>query len=236
LFFSVVKIHSTFWLFFALIISTAYRSKLVTSLLFPLEETIPTTFKELEASNYTIGLKYSKGTRYEFIKSSTNPVFMKIFKKMVLEPDNVKCFKRAIGTKFSCISWASMAEFVFHQNLSDQNGQVPLKIAPAMTYFQYVSMIFERRAGFRTNLDLVVGRAVNNGLIGKWKKLDFEIVRKQRLQWERKTNQTIQNYRKNKKSCLTLSHLSGSFLLVTAGTVSGFISFLIELIYWKSMN
>ena len=95
-----------------MIILTAYRSKLVSSLLFPLKEVVPSTFEELEASNCTIGLQYLKGTAYEMFKTSSNPVYKRIFEKMELEPDDAKCFERAIESKIELNLVASLGHLL----------------------------------------------------------------------------------------------------------------------------
>jgi len=190
---------------------------------------IPTTFEELEASNYTIGLQYLKGTPYEMLKTTSNPVYKRIFEKMELEPDDAKCFERAIKTKFGCISWASIAEFVYHRNLSDKSGQAPVTSAPVMVYFQFASIVVQQRASFRTNLDKVVIRATDSGLMDKWKAIDFLFVRRERRNWEQKINKTMISYRSEKNGPLTISNLCGSFFLLVGGTAISFLVFVMEI-------
>src|ERR1051325_4156581 len=90
-----LRIFTIFWLLFALLIGTAYRSKLVTFLAFPDIEEPPKTFEELANSNYHIGLQYIKGAAYQVFKNSKNPTYVKIFQRMSLEESDVECFLSA---------------------------------------------------------------------------------------------------------------------------------------------
>lgn len=83
------------WLTFTLLISTAYRSKLVTFLAFPNVDPPPDSFEALAKSSYKIGLQYIKGAAYQVFKNSKNPTYSKIFKRMSLESEDVNCFLAA---------------------------------------------------------------------------------------------------------------------------------------------
>lgn len=231
---SAVRVYVIFWLLFSMVILTAYRSKLVSFLVFPLKEVIPTTFEELEASKYKLGLQYLKGAAYQLFKTSTNPTYVKIFEKMELEPVDARCYERAIGTKFSCISWSAIADFVYQRNLSDKHGRVPLIKAPAMTCFLSVGIIMEQRAAFRTNFDLVVSRAVDNGIMIKWRTLDFEFIRSQRREWEKQINKTAVTYNTESSDSLTISHLTGSLLILCGGIITSLNFFAFEM--YKGRN
>jgi hypothetical protein len=51
-----LRIITTVWLAFALVMGTGYRSKLVTALAFPVINKPPETFKELADSGYKVGV------------------------------------------------------------------------------------------------------------------------------------------------------------------------------------
>ncbi|CAG7817265.1 unnamed protein product, partial [Allacma fusca] len=75
----VLRTFVTFWLLFALVVTTAYRSQLVPSLAFPYVEKPPQTFDQLTASSsYRWGLYYLAGAAYAAFRSSTNPTYIKI--------------------------------------------------------------------------------------------------------------------------------------------------------------
>lgn len=90
---SSVRVFTAFWLIFVLVISTAYRSKLVSLLAYPTLEVPPKTFPQLADNlNYQMSLQYIRGAAYALLKTSTSSTFKTIFKRMNIEEDPVKCF------------------------------------------------------------------------------------------------------------------------------------------------
>lgn len=110
-----LRSFTVFWLMFTLLISTAYRSKLVTFLAFPNIEQPPESFEALAHSDYKIGLQYIKGAAYQVLKHSKNPTYAKIFKRMSLEENDVNCFLAA-GNNHT---------FIFHFIWNSQGWAIP---------------------------------------------------------------------------------------------------------------
>ncbi|OXA46675.1 putative glutamate receptor [Folsomia candida] len=232
--FDVVHIVSAFvcfWLFFTLVISTAYKSKLVSLLSFPNAEEPPKTFEELASSDYAYALQYLFGAAYVLLQTSPNPTYQKIFNRMELETDDVACFERVIGKKFVCISWSRIADFVFKRNLSDQYGRVPVIKAAATTCFLSVGIIMEKRAVFLTNFNLLIIRSTDSGLMERWWDDDMNFVYNERRTWEKEANVSkttggdVQG-----TDALTNKHFRGSYYLLALGSVLGIIMFVWELI------
>lgn len=225
----------TSWLIFSLLITTAYRSKLVSFLAFPSLEQLPDTFEELaESTHFQIALQYLRGAAYSLIKTSTNPTFQKIFNRMDLIENDAACFQRAIEhSHFSCISWDSIASFVYHKNLSDRHGNVPLIKARDTTSFIVVGLIYLKRSVFRIKFDAVLFRAFDMGLMIKWTELDYEFIRSERAKWEKATNRPPVVYRVNVDDALSVQNLSGTFYILVVGLIAGFLLFLTEGLLWK---
>lgn len=79
-----VRVLGAFWLIFGLLITTAYRCKLVPMLAYPVLEQPPTTFSQLASANhYQISLQYVRGAAYVLLKTSPNPTLKTIFKRMM---------------------------------------------------------------------------------------------------------------------------------------------------------
>jgi len=98
-----------------------------------------------------------------------------------------------------------------------------------MVYFQFGSIVTQPRVSFRTNLNKIVIRATDSGLMGKWKAMDFLFVNTERRDWEREINKTTTNdYVTEKNGPLTISNLCGSFFLLVGGTAISFLLFVIE--------
>ncbi|CAL8094437.1 unnamed protein product [Orchesella dallaii] len=223
---NTTRLFISFWLIFALLITTAYRSKLVSFLAFPMVEYPPTTFESLAYSTkFEMALQYLRGAAYSLLKTSTNPTFQTIYRKMGLEENDARCFQRAIGKHFACISWDAIANFVYHRNLSDKFGRTPLIKAPDTTSFIVVGLIFEKRAIFRTKFNQVISRSHDTGLMGKWRELDYVFIRKERLEWEKAVNRSQITYSYGSSEALTTQHLSGTFYLLWLGTFLAALTF-----------
>lgn len=226
---NTIRMFMAFWLIFALLITTSYRSKLVSVLAFPVVDEPPATFVSLaQATKFEIALQYLRGAAYTLMKTSPNPTFQTIFQRMQLEENDAQCFQRAIGKPFSCISWDSVASFVYHKNLSDKNGNVPLVKSQDTSTFIAVGIIFQKRVVYRTKFNSVIFRAFDMGFMGKWKEVDYEFIRNERREWERATNRSQVVYAHDLKDILTLQNLSGTFGLLTVGLLGGLLVFVSE--------
>jgi hypothetical protein len=228
------RVFVCFWLFFTLVMSTAYRSKLVSLLSFPNVEIPPQSFEELADSNYNYALQYLRGAAYALLRTSPNPTYTKIFSRMELEDDDVKCFERVVGQRFVCISWSRIADFVFKRNLSDRFGRVPVLKAPVTTCFLIVGIIMEKRAVFQSNFNSLIIRSTDSGLLERWWELDMNFVYEERRNWEKDTNQTKLLFGTSKTiDALTNKHFRGSYYLLGVGSLVGFFIFICELILYR---
>jgi hypothetical protein len=224
-----LRIFMAFWLIFTLVTTTAYRSKLVTSIAFPLLEETPKTFEQLSDSNYKIALYYLHGAAYNLLKTSPNPTYGKIFKRMELEEDDVKCYQRAIGEKTVCISWVKVAEFVYRRNLSDRYGRVPLRRAADTTCFLSTGIVMERRAIFQSSFNSLIFHATDTGLLDRWTKTDLEFVHEQRRSWEKESNATGNDYSVEvTTNALKNRHFRASYYLLVAGSLISLCIFIGE--------
>lgn len=126
------RVFLSFWLLFCLVIVNSYKSKLVSFLLFPLVEEPPKTFQDLSATTeHRLALHYLEGAAFSILKYSKHPTFHKIFLKMTLERNEVRCFQRVLEEpKFVCISWNAVADYVKYKNVSDQHGNSPVIQSP----------------------------------------------------------------------------------------------------------
>lgn len=217
-----------------MLVTTAYKSKLVSLLSFPILEDPPKTFKKLaiaEPHEYKITLQYLRGAAFSLLKTSTNPTFQTIFKRMSLEEDAAKCFQNAIGTTHHvCISWDTIAEYAYNKNLSDRYGNVPLTKAPDTSCFIAIGLVFEKRAVFKQKFDVVLSIAASMGLTEKWVQLDHEIVREERSEWERETNRTKPVYPAVQFiKALKRENLEGAFYVIFCGLLVALVGYFGEI-------
>jgi len=74
--FSALRCFVALWLCFTLVVTTIYRSKLVSLLAFPIMEKLPQTFEELVASDYHVAFVRHGDSAYNTLKASTDPVYV----------------------------------------------------------------------------------------------------------------------------------------------------------------
>jgi len=224
------RVLLTFWLVFCILITTAYRSKLVTLISFPILEDPPNSFKSLaetSANDYQITLQYLRGAAYNVLRTSKNPTFVNIFSRMKLEENDAKCFQKSVGTiKHACISWSGLATFVRYKNLTDSSGYAPLVMAKDTSTFVSASFVFRKEEVFKEKFDVVISKATEMGLKAKWKDLDNEFVRMERYKWEKRENITRVVYEDGGGGSkpLIMENLIGTFFVLFGGFILGFLS------------
>lgn len=224
-----------FWLLFCVIVTTAYKSKLVSFLAFPNVNQPPTAFEELANSDYSIILQYT-GAAYQLFKTSKSPTYMKIVKKMKIEPSDVACLKTVLHSRAACISWENIVDYVAQKNLSDKHGHVPLSKAAAKSYFLLGGIMMRKRTVFKREFDLYIKSAMDSGLMNKWKSLDKQYILEERKEWERNANQTRIDYTPPIQESLTIQHLIGSFYLLLVGVATSTLAFSVELSYRRLVS
>lgn len=132
-----IRLFCSFWLIFALIISCAYRAKLVSVIAFPISTFVPETFEALSYSDFRPGLNTIGRGDAAYIRFSTtpSPVFQKMFKKMEITPNGLECLKKTVKEDICFIIWAGIAEYESMKNISDKFGRSPLQFSTDTTYF-----------------------------------------------------------------------------------------------------
>lgn len=217
------RILCLFWLIFCLIVTTAYKSKLVSFIAFPNVISPPSTLEELANSNYKIILQYT-GAAYQLYKTSKSPTYIKIVDKMAIEKSDVKCLKMALHSKAACLSWENIVDYVGHKNLSDSRGRLPLiKAVNARAYFLLGGIMMRKRTIFKEEFDLYIKLSMDSGLMIKWKKFDVEWILRERREWEKETNQSRVDYSPKVRVGLTMGHLKGGFLFWGMGVAVAWV-------------
>lgn len=124
-----------FWLLFALVLSTAYRGKLVALIAFPEMNWVPSTFEQLAYSNYRSGLNIigKGGAAYAQLSSSKNPVYRRLIDRMEMYPDAAVCFREALQSNIGCIVWKGVAIISEARNFTDKHGRSPFMISQEIT-------------------------------------------------------------------------------------------------------
>ena len=220
------------WLFFALLMSTAYRSELVPSLAFPYVQMPPQTFEQLTSSNYRWGLYYLAGAAYSAFRSSTNPTYVKLFKGMEIENDAVHCLIRAIETRFACIIYEGSAVDVVHRSLSDKHGRHPINVAPTTTFFISSCWVMEKRAIFRPNFERLMHQTMDMGVNMRWVEMNYRRIREERRENVNRTQYTFTDA-KDGPQPLELVTFTGPFFVLIFGILVASAQFSMEIVILK---
>lgn len=143
---SPVRTLLAFWFLFALILSTAYRGKLVSLIAFPDLTWVPSTFEDLAGSSYRVGVNVlgKGGAAYSVLSTSKSPVFQTLFNKMEIYPDAAVCLKEGLLKNIGCIMWKSIADSTEAKNFTDKFGRKPFRTSEQTTTFiadGYVSQL-----------------------------------------------------------------------------------------------
>ncbi len=117
-------VRLTFYIpkYFNRFLTSFNRSKMVSILAFPFLEPVPQTFQELVASGYSIGFLKHGDSAYNTLKSSRDPVYVKLVKEMeILTGNGLDCLHRALNTKKSnaCIGYFVSISYIMARNFSD---------------------------------------------------------------------------------------------------------------------
>jgi hypothetical protein len=225
-----IKIYIVVWLLCGSIVTTAYLSKLIGFLTFPVLEKIPQNAEELVDSDFKWGLTYFGGAAYSIIKSSRVKSYEKIFIKMELNTDIIKCLTRTIDSKYICLSYEIIPKFYLNRRIDLQAGDGPFVVQRNSFLFLPVGIAMEKRAVFGPNLEKAIRSFDAAGLIPFWERMDFRQVRKVILDQEMKKHEKIKKdtLQAAETQALTWRHIYGAFTVFVSGIVLAVIIFASE--------
>jgi len=248
------KVLLTFWLFFALIISTIYRSKMVTVMTFPMYEKIPANFEELATSNFKYGLlDKGGGASYSLFKNSETPTFVNIFKSMTLESDPMDCLLKVVQQRFVCISYSSVASYYLTRNFVKFINSKP-KLSPSYAFYIPAGLAVEKQSLLLPRFNWIIRTSIDMGLVEQWFRMDAAAVKFDAFKlWKRKLELTkmrqqsstqdesfegvpdelIKQVDIDKENQLKIHQLKGSFVVVILGSIVGIIAFFSEVLLSK---
>ncbi|CAG7786349.1 unnamed protein product [Allacma fusca] len=229
------RMLSCVWLFAALIFTTAYRSKVVNLMTFPLLQTLPKTFQELTESNFQWGLESAAigGAAHQHFRTSSNPVNRKISEKMSLERNSQKCFTQGITKNFACITWSTQGEYILHRNFTNNFNRNPLVMSEDLSAIVGSGIAYRKRALFKSNFDRVIGFIREMGMADKWKWMDYDKEREDHLKWLKAGNKldgtNSETDVEGQSRGLIMDKLNGPFYILGVGLLIALLKFLVEL-------
>ncbi|XP_035701231.1 glutamate receptor ionotropic, delta-2-like [Folsomia candida] len=221
------------WLFFALIVTTVYRSKMVSLLAFPVMEEIPHTFKDLVESDYTVGCINPQDAVLSMLARSKDPVYVKLLNNLeIINKNRPKCLEQSIDNQYACVALSSETRYLQYANLSDSDIR-KLVQSQENTFVVFLGLHFESGSIYTDAFDRLLSWARPFHLADVWEEFDMVYnVRLQKRDWWLATNQTEKLERSNviDNDNLTLKHISGAFYALLASLIVSFAVFIQELV------
>lgn len=227
------------WEFFIMIITTLYRSKLVTLLAFPVLGIVPKTFDELAFSKFEVGFMRNGDSAYNTFVRSTDPVYVSLTQRMeVMKGINLDCLKKVVNKEqYACIGYNFDIMYLHQRNFSDLEAR-KLKYSGARTYNVWLGICTEAQSMFRINFEKVLGQTMPFYLAEIWKKVDmYENIRQPKLHWWKATNQTdkLEVGVEESEDELTLKNIKGIFYIYLISIAVCILAFLKEIFSCKKL-
>lgn len=229
-----MKIVLGFWLLFVMVGATIYRAKMVTFMTFPVFEKSPSTYDDLIKSPYQIEFHYFPNIAYNAFKTSTNPVIMEVFQKMIKQPDPIKCLQHTLETKSVCIMFTSVHEDMLSRNMSDRFGISPIRSSSQYAFMFTPGISSQKRADFTPNFRRILQTSLQLGLNEWWVRSDAYLLLKQKNSWIKSLatggnhSGVFQYDMGDSDDVLHLRHLKGAFTVLISGLIGAFIAFMSE--------
>jgi len=222
-------------MFFSYIISTAYNSNLIGFLTFLEKEEIPTTFKQLHDSpHYSITLYSFGGLEVELLKTSPNPVFQGIVKRMAWIKDLITCLHRAAKPGNACIAWNLAVEYARAKNSVADPSPNNLFMSDDSGGLAVGSIGFKKGSIYKETFSRFVGMAMNGFLVEYWREKFIRRVKENALRAarEKRGNKYIYDSHgvddDGSPKTLNVASVMIVFLLIIGGFVISICVFLIE--------
>lgn len=228
-----IRITMGFWLLFALVGTTLYRAKMVTFMTFPVYEQKPGSYHELIHSKYEIEFHYFPNIAYNSFKSSTNPIMVEVFQKMLKQPDPVKCLQHTLSSRSVCIMFTSVHDDTISRNMSDRFGQSPIRTSSDYAFMFTPGISSQKRADFTPNFRKILQTSLQMGLNEWWTRSDAYHLLKLKNMWIKSLppggNHTgIFQYDAGDDDVLHLKHLKGAFTVLISGLLVAAALFILE--------
>ena len=222
------QILLVFWMFFSIIISNLYRSRLVSVMVSPLHETVPSNFEELAESDYEVYIQFTGGAFSNYMRNTPSTTFRKISQRMILEKSIHECIQQSLKPQTACISYRDSLNGVGNKNFTDRNGNNVYRKAPGTAFFLPVSPIVPKGAVYKGTIHRAVSQIIDTGLAIYAQEMEIKNSWAQGKQWARSGNGPEEVLDDSADEKLKLQHLKGVFLMLMASIVFACALFAIE--------
>ncbi|XP_071546566.1 uncharacterized protein [Panulirus ornatus] len=242
------------WLVFCVVITTSYRSSLISHLVVQGKSPLINSMEDLVArQGWSWGTKRMTGALLLFLSTSPYPAVQRVYKGMQVNSGPFSLFHCSISHKtcyangideglelvlegdYAFIYSKYYLKTLIATRYTDDSGYTPLHIsATEYPLFAGNVWIFRRGTPFRRRLDLAIQRLLEAGLIAFW--MDDVIATRVRNTRRNKeeagqvqgTDDMITFKKDDSQVVLGLHHLQVTFYLLLLGYYIAFVTFVVE--------
>ncbi|CAL8103760.1 unnamed protein product [Orchesella dallaii] len=218
------------WLLSSLLINSAYLSKIVELLAFPVYQRQPKSFRELidPKLKFQFGMDLSGGALMTHFESSSNPVLKNLLERILPPKKAVDCFNTSLRKNFACIAWRGTADYVAYRNLTLVHGKSPLIAADDdKTLFVPQGLVLQRNSILKPVFDRYLEMLMDSGQSFKWTMDDLEELNREKIKWQKSINISMRG-EEEERNLLRISNLLGVFYLLIIGTMCSVFVLVIE--------
>lgn len=182
------------WLVFSIIIGTAYKSQVMSSLTLPFSEKPPSTYQELaQHKDYKSILNNIGGLEVAYFQSNDSQLISTIAKTMKYEPVPINCIAKAVlNPKTVCAGWFPFLEYTMAEWASPDAkiSSSYISVDPAIQTI--VSVAFQKYSPYSQGFAPIINGFWESGIYRVW---EGDVLRIHK-------NKGVSNYRKNPETPL----------------------------------
>ncbi|CAL8085906.1 unnamed protein product [Orchesella dallaii] len=161
------KVTYVSWLFYGIVVGTAYAGGLQSLIVSPGSSVIPSTMPELLQSNFRWGapFPFMNGLGGEIFRHSRSPVIRQIYKGMEIDKDDVRCLEKAALSDYVCFHYEIMVEYYIGTRFQDKAGNHPFLLSKDNVLFTGPTWMTRKREIFKEAVNDFFRWSFNMGLI-----------------------------------------------------------------------
>ncbi|KAF2886106.1 hypothetical protein ILUMI_20067, partial [Ignelater luminosus] len=157
------------WWYFAIIITTAYRSKLTSTFIHPYNKQ-PDSIQELYLDGYSFQVDYKDwSVLKENLESSVDHVYRDVVKKINNDLDTCDAVKQAVEKKVALIDEESNIQYQIITNCQlDPEDLVHLRVTEQDVFPSYHVWPMQLAAPYRNSFTMAIENLHATGILGRW--------------------------------------------------------------------
>lgn len=224
------------WLFYGLIIGTAYSSSLQAMIVSPGYGIEPRTFLDLLSTRLSQDYKWGAAASFrdglggQLLKYSKNPTLRSIYENMEGDKNSLSCMERIRHEGYACFNWEVEQKFYLATRFTDKFGQVPFQYGTDSAFPIPMSQATRKRELFVSHFNKFVQTCFDWGIVQQLIALDTRKYRKELMQ---KNGNTFKNDDAVEGAvALSLVAVLGCFIVLTIGLVICIVTFAAEVVHY----